>query len=487
MSGLNINFHRSELSLLGRLKIRLIITVKSPMKYLAQKAQSLSSSDLPHPQIPPGQKHSTADHPPPPLRRQGSAVKSSAGPEPGPRPPRTAFAESAKKVDALKAELAAKSSRIAGLEARVSLLEAENAGLRKAVSEGGFGRLEAGLGGSKQKTADIAGGHVMNHVIEVSDGEEDEMAVDVNVILDDDDVLITPRGNKCVAAARVISDSESEDGDENGQGHRDGDVGVTSSRKRAWRGVGDSESEDGSEGARVVNQKPGSPLVTTGIESEVDDVELYGTEGCSTPGTRPSARLTNSQSKRMRPTRRELEFFEPNNHEESEDDSEEDGSMEDFIDDSENFADSVEESSAGPEESGNEDTYEDVIARIRGKRNAKSKDWEIEAEMLSAFGEHPELCLKAVCALYRKQTEEEQAEKATILHNKKGFSQIDARRGSHIAQFLLDGDAAGPLKKTVQDLEKYNRHALKFCHKIALRYSKQLFAIYQKKEDPYFP
>ncbi|KAM3294505.1 hypothetical protein ACQJBY_037422 [Aegilops geniculata] len=411
------------------------------------------------------------------------------------------FAEVAKKVDALKAELAARSTRIAGLEARVSLLEAENAGLRKAASEGGFGRLEAGLGGSKQKSADIAGGRLMNHVIEVSDGEEEDMAVDVNggdhgsvccdgnVILDDDDVSIRSRGKKC-AAARVVSESESEDGDENDQGHGDGEVGVTSSRKRALRGVGDSESEDGSEGVRVVSQKPGSPLVTTGIESEDADVELCETEGCSTPGTRPSARLTNSQSKRMRPTRRELEFFEPNNHEESEDDSEEDGSMEEFIDDSdcsENSADSIEEYSVGPEESDNEETIEDLMARIRGKRNAKSKDWEIQAEMQSAFDEHPELCLKAVCALYRKQTEEEQAEKATILHNKKGFSQIDARRGSQIAQFLLDGDAAGPLKKTAQDLEKYDGYALEFCHKMAFRYSKQLFAIYQKKEDPYFP
>ncbi|XBH82879.1 hypothetical protein VPH35_071434 [Triticum aestivum] len=314
----------------------------------------------------------------------------------------------------------------------------------------------------------------MNHVIEVSDGEEEEMAIDVIVILDDDDVVITPRGKKCVVAARMISDSESEDGDENDQGNGDGEVGLTSSRKRALRGVSDSESEDDSEG-----------VLTTGIESEDDDV-LYETEGCSTPGTRPSARLTNSQSKRMRPIRRELEFFEPNYHEEN------------FIDDSENFAVSVEESSAGPEESENEDTYEDVMARIRGKRNAKSKDWEIEAEMPTSFDEHPHEHadrllhplvddLPSVCALYRKQTEEEQAEKATIMHNKKGFSQIDARRGSHIAQFLLDGDAAGPLKKTVQDLEKYNRRALEFCHKMALSYSKQLFAMYQKKEDPYFP
>jgi hypothetical protein len=60
-------------------------------------------------------------------------------------------------------------------------------------------------------------------------------------------------------------------------------------------------------------------------------------------------------------------------------------------------------------------------------------------------------------------------------------------RGSNIAQFLLDGDASGPLKKTVQDLEKYHPRGLKVCHRMALRYSKQLFAIYKNKEDPYFP
>jgi len=52
--------------------------------------------------------------------------------------------------------------------------------------------------------------------------------------------------------------------------------------------------------------------------------------------------------------------------------------------------------------------------------------------MLAAFGEHSELCLKAVCALYRKQTQEEQMEKAALVHNKQGFSHIDAPRYVHM-------------------------------------------------------
>jgi len=66
------------------------------------------------------------------------------------------------------------------------------------------------------------------------------------------------------------------------------------------------------------------------------------------------------------------------------------------------------------------------MARI-GRKN-KAKDWKFEGDMLAAFDEHPEICLKAVCALYRKQTEEEQKQKATFVHNKQGFNQIHALR-----------------------------------------------------------
>lgn len=232
--------------------------------------------------------------------------------------------------------------------------------------------------------------------------------------------------------------------------------------------------------------------------SENDD-ELGETKGCSTPTTRRSALLVKSQSNRVRAARRALNFVEPKDYEESEDDSDEDDDMDEFIIDadcSENAADSAEpedpdtsvpseESSPEPEESDSEINYKDVMACIGRKRNAK--DWKYEAEMLSAFAEHPELCLKAVCALYRKQTEDERSEKATFVHNKQGFNQIDALRGSCIAEFLLDGNSFGPLKKTVHDLEKYDCYGLEFCHKLAARYSKQLFAIYQNKEDPNFP
>ncbi|CAM0880465.1 unnamed protein product [Alopecurus aequalis] len=459
--------------------------------------------------------------------------------------------EIAKKVDALEAELVAKCSSIADLEARVSLLETENARLRKAMPDGEamvhagqngptFDRLEEGLGGNKQKPV---AEHVVNDVIEVSDRKEEGVAVEIdNGKSADEGLPAVPTPMKC--AVRVVTFSDDED-DTKEAGVGDDDFSSIPRRKKRKSAlmISDSESEDengeghGSEDVHVVSPKHVSCVAETGIGKEEgdkddgktigevirkmreerrsrDDCGLCETKGCSTPATRHSALLVKSQSKRIRSARRVLEFGETKDHEESEEDGpEEDAGAPQFIDDADCSENTSEESEDGSEEddstsefnddadcsenssnsaaeleeSDSEPNYKEIMDRIRGKKNANNKDWETEKEMLSAFDEHPELTLKAVCVLYRQQTEEEQVEKATIVHNKRGFNQIDAPRGSYIAQFLLDGDASGPLKKTTQDLEKYDRGGLEFCLKMAFRYSGQLFAIYQNKEDPYFP
>ncbi|URE20173.1 Nucleotide-sugar transporter [Musa troglodytarum] len=142
------------------------------------------------------------------------------------------------------------------------------------------------------------------------------------------------------------------------------------------------------------------------------------------------------------------------------------------------------ENSSSKEEEGSDLDLDNVLANIR--REKDTKVWEFEADMLASFSKDPELCMKAVCALYRQQTSDEQSVKETLLTNRRGFSKIDAQRGSTMAEFLTDGDPFGPLKKSVKDLENYDRKAIDYCHKLANRYSKQLFTIYQNKEDPFF-
>lgn len=121
---------------------------------------------------------------------------------------------------------------------------------------------------------------------------------------------------------------------------------------------------------------------------------------------------------------------------------------------------------------------------LRVQKNKST--WEYEADMLSSFKEDPALCLKAVCALYRRQTFDEQSQKGTLYINNRGFSKFDVFKGSMLAEMLTDGDPCGPLKKSAKELENQNPEALKMCSQLAHFYSKQLFDIYQNKEDPYF-
>ncbi|KAF8643631.1 hypothetical protein HU200_066687 [Digitaria exilis] len=481
----------------------------------------------------------------------------------------------AAKPSSLKAELAAKCSRISELEDRVSLLEAENARLRKALarrrglaSARGSGRLAAGLRGSNRKDAVKPGGSAACDVLDFGgdgedcvelvdahsddkgpnpeegavavEGEEDEADLGEEggeggggsdsqehccAGLEDDDVSATPGGTNRRAAARVVtSDSEDEDHGELGSANKD-DVdgheggGVTASRKRGLCAISGSDDENVTEVVPVVASNAASRVSAPQIESGDDDDDDMvpicqvlkkmrkereddaddgspEARGCSAPTTRRSARLLRNQLKGELASRQVNNFVEPKEYEDSEDDMDVDADMDGFINDddsSENASDQSdasdtpvlnEESSEGPEESDIVADYTSVMARIGRKK--KAEDWKFEGDMLAAFAEHPELRLKAVCALYRKQTQEEQLEKAALIHNGEGFNHIDARRGSHIAEFLLDGDRDGPLKKTISDLEEYDPYALGFCHKVAKNYSKQLFAIYQNKEDPDF-
>ncbi|KAK6936721.1 hypothetical protein RJ641_033751 [Dillenia turbinata] len=130
-------------------------------------------------------------------------------------------------------------------------------------------------------------------------------------------------------------------------------------------------------------------------------------------------------------------------------------------------------------------TYKKVISRIRRSKNQIS-GWEFEADMLSAFEKDPELCMRAVCALYRRQTQEEQSVKGTLFQNRRGFSKLDAHRGSTLAEFLTDGDPTGDIKKSMKELQHFDPKGPELCRKLATHYSKQLFEIYKSQEDPFF-
>jgi len=74
-----------------------------------------------------------------------------------------------------------------------------------------------------------------------------------------------------------------------------------------------------------------------------------------------------------------------------------------------------------------EDTdFSKILSQIQRRKD--HMEWEFEADMLAAFGNDSELCMKAVCALYQQQTSEEQMSRGTLCTNRRGFSKFDAHR-----------------------------------------------------------
>ncbi|KAL6541526.1 hypothetical protein OROGR_011012 [Orobanche gracilis] len=129
--------------------------------------------------------------------------------------------------------------------------------------------------------------------------------------------------------------------------------------------------------------------------------------------------------------------------------------------------------------------YDRVISGLRRERKRKIS-WDYEADMLADLCKFPELCMRGVCAIYRRQTTDEKSCQATMYRNGRGFSQSHASIGSDLAEFLTDGDPHGDVTKSVEELQEFYPEGVKECKKLAIHYSRQLYEIYKNREDPFF-
>lgn len=136
------------------------------------------------------------------------------------------------------------------------------------------------------------------------------------------------------------------------------------------------------------------------------------------------------------------------------------------------------DSSESEDENDSDHYMENIIASIRRQR--EKKGWAFEADMILAFETDNELCLNAVCALHRRRSSN------LTSFNSRGFLVLDALRVTALAEFLIDGDQQGKLRKSVSELLQFDPKGLDDCRKLARRHSKQLFDIYRNKEDPFF-
>nr|XP_043607508.1 uncharacterized protein LOC122579400 [Erigeron canadensis] len=109
--------------------------------------------------------------------------------------------------------------------------------------------------------------------------------------------------------------------------------------------------------------------------------------------------------------------------------------------------------------------YKSVLA----KWNKQKQTWQFEEDMIKDFSQDDELCLNAVCALRRQKI---------IVHGS------DMQRLNDLMQLLTDADSERKLTKTASEL---NESDLVDCRMLARKYSFQIFGIYQRKDDPFFP
>ncbi|KAL6566868.1 hypothetical protein OROMI_015272 [Orobanche minor] len=268
----------------------------------------------------------------------------------------------------------------------------------------------------------------------------------------------------------------------------DDNLNLSSSKKRrvtnrVVTSDGESESDDNVPISKLMRKNiPVINVDTNPGSSSLND-------SCSGENHKKSGR----KRRLIKPGREALEISksvdEVDDENEMEEDDMETESLDGFIVDGSDV--SEDDSASDSEEVSENDesgvAYDEIISSLRREKR-EELEWEYEADMLAHFGKSSELCMKAVCALHRRQIEKYKSYEDDYIPviTGQGFNKYDASRGDAVAEFLTAGDSKGDVKKTVEELEEFDPNGIELCRKYATRYSKQLFEIYKNNEDPYF-
>ncbi|KAK9672515.1 hypothetical protein RND81_12G105400 [Saponaria officinalis] len=335
--------------------------------------------------------------------------------------------------------------------------------------------------------------------------EEDE-------IVDEGTVVETPKRKRDLTV--VTSDDEVEEsevvpkrrafkiGDSDNEGEEVDDDDDALPIKRILKGVtSDCQSDDDEDNIPIsqlkMNRAQGSRR-----SARLRGKNAFGQMSANRPRRRLVKRGQSTQTDKTQKTKNSSDNLTKKYVEDDEsegDDSRSDDSLSDFIVsdsdgeepvDSEDREDDLQDDSGhsheNEEPSDDNVDFEDIICRLQRRKDPNSK-WNLQGDMLSDFAKNPELCLRGVCALHRRQIAKEMLWMDNIHNVGRGFSQFDAPRGTVLGEFLTDGNPNGDLVKTVEELQAYDPEGPEICRTLAARYSNQLFEIYNNNEDPYFP
>lgn len=118
--------------------------------------------------------------------------------------------------------------------------------------------------------------------------------------------------------------------------------------------------------------------------------------------------------------------------------------------------------------------------------NRIHKKWKSEADMVATLEQDEELRLRAVCALFGQQAAVQKSSNFMSTFENQGFDKVDATRGTALVEFLTNGDPQGKLKKSTMELLADDPGGFRDCKRLTIKYSKQLFEMWQVKGDPLF-
>ncbi|CAL9243342.1 unnamed protein product [Arabidopsis halleri] len=200
-------------------------------------------------------------------------------------------------------------------------------------------------------------------------------------------------------------------------------------RKRVIASDEDDDDEDNIPISILKNLKPTnqemSDLVDTPNKGESESRRLSGQR-------RVSSRLTKQRVSEEESASTERLVGIPTTDNAEDDETEEESESESLdgfiVDDDSHESVSEKSDETGEEESDGEPGYAEVMSRLRRDKKPENRKWEYEADMLADFGKDPELCMRAVCVLFRFQTEDEKVERSSHVCNRRGFSKFDAER-----------------------------------------------------------
>ncbi|XP_060206890.1 uncharacterized protein LOC132634817 [Lycium barbarum] len=130
-----------------------------------------------------------------------------------------------------------------------------------------------------------------------------------------------------------------------------------------------------------------------------------------------------------------------------------------------------------------DDPLSDKSMNLLIKRIIKREMFSSEDDLRSSFEKDPELCMKAICALYRQKISPNISSKGLHFTKSQGLSQSDKISIAALGEYLIDGDRENKLRKAVEEVRPKD-HAE--CKRLATKYCYQLYQIYLSKEDPLF-